>query len=231
MPRKTPPSYFPRLVSDLFREDELHCSATELLCQNRRHSLCFLFCLVWLFFSQTAPHYFVGRCQSVHCIIPVLRLSKVFFRAWRISPPLNISTPSSCASKSNTTLNGVLCDKRGTPVTSGFFVFCMPSINPSVHPSWTTPSIRKEPTQTQGEHANSTQKGPGLELNWGPPCCEANQLVFSFFLLNIHISSVALIKDNVQELQNGFISVRGPNNVNNVGSDSQRFLSPYKHCI
>uniref|UniRef100_A0A3B4HC53 Stonustoxin-like helical domain-containing protein n=1 Tax=Pundamilia nyererei TaxID=303518 RepID=A0A3B4HC53_9CICH len=39
-------------------------------------------------------------------------------------------------------------------------------------------STRREPTQTRGEHANSTQKDPGLtvELNSGPSCCAATVL-------------------------------------------------------
>ena len=36
---------------------------------------------------------------------------------------------------------------------------------------------RRKPTQTRGEHANSTQKGPaGPETNPGPSCCEATAL-------------------------------------------------------
>jgi len=34
----------------------------------------------------------------------------------------------------------------------------------------------REPTHTQGEHANSTQKGPSRELNLEPSCCEATLL-------------------------------------------------------
>ena len=33
-------------------------------------------------------------------------------------------------------------------------------------------STRREPTHTRGEHANSTQKGPSLELNLEPSRCE-----------------------------------------------------------
>ncbi|XP_056149422.1 actin-binding protein IPP [Lampris incognitus] len=52
------------------------------------------------------------------------------------------------------------------------------SINPNMHVflmlggNWST---WKKPTQTQGEHTNSTQKGPGMAwgLNPGPSCCEA----------------------------------------------------------
>lgn len=35
--------------------------------------------------------------------------------------------------------------------------------------SWST---RRKPTESQGEHANSAQKGPGFESNRQPSCCE-----------------------------------------------------------
>ena len=35
------------------------------------------------------------------------------------------------------------------------------------------PEYQRKPTQAQGEHANSTQKGPDQGLNQQPSCCEA----------------------------------------------------------
>ena len=35
---------------------------------------------------------------------------------------------------------------------------------------------RSKPTETQGEHANSTQKHPDLDPNPGPSCCEVTVL-------------------------------------------------------
>uniref|UniRef100_A0A669DAA6 Metalloendopeptidase n=1 Tax=Oreochromis niloticus TaxID=8128 RepID=A0A669DAA6_ORENI len=55
------------------------------------------------------------------------------------------------------------------------------NLSPQTACLWTvggSRSTRREPTQTRGEHANSTQKDPGLmvELNSGPSCCAATVL-------------------------------------------------------
>uniref|UniRef100_A0A3P9DAM3 Protein kinase domain containing, cytoplasmic b n=1 Tax=Maylandia zebra TaxID=106582 RepID=A0A3P9DAM3_9CICH len=67
-------------------------------------------------------------------------------------------------------------------------------------------STRREPTQTRGEHANSTQKDPGLmlELNSGPSCCAATVLTtVPPCCLNLKLVSFKLSKEMVllQRLQ------------------------------
>jgi len=41
-----------------------------------------------------------------------------------------------------------------------------------------------EATHTQGEHANSTQKGPSRDLNQEASCCEATVLLAVFFIFS-----------------------------------------------
>uniref|UniRef100_A0A3P9B5A1 Uncharacterized protein n=1 Tax=Maylandia zebra TaxID=106582 RepID=A0A3P9B5A1_9CICH len=73
-------------------------------------------------------------------------------------------------------------------------------------------STRREPTQTRGEHANSTQKDPGLmlELNSGPSCCAATVLttvppccpiIIIIIIIRILCFCLFMFKDFIKKLQ------------------------------
>src|SRR4029434_896037 len=80
-------------------------------------------------------------------------------------------------------------NSQEVPILKGLFfqtfhamhVFMMVSCNACLYDVVRHRSNRRKPTQARGEHANSTQKGPGTTWNDqdsdpGPSCCEATVL-------------------------------------------------------
>ena len=74
---------------------------------------------------------------------------------------------------------------------------------------WDVGGNQRKPTQTQGEHANSTQKHPDLDSNPGPSCREATVLTTVFIFPQMMTTIIKCHKDSSANILCNMIKFTG----------------------